>query len=114
MNDFLDEREGGVLKLSGDLTIQNAARLRMVLLDALKAGELRLDLSAVTRADVSGLQLLCSAHMTSCSSVSKFLLAGSLSEALGEAAARAGFARLDSCPFTASSPCLWSGGKADE
>jgi anti-anti-sigma regulatory factor len=65
MSNFRYERDGRVLKLSGELTIQNAESLKMTLLQALgRAGGLRLDLSAVTAVDAAGSQLLWSAFRT--------------------------------------------------
>ena len=59
-----EEREdSAVLRLSGDLMIQDAAELRSALIDVFAdAGTIDVDVSSVGRMDVSCLQLLCASH----------------------------------------------------
>ena len=54
-----------LLKLSGSVTIGQAAGLKEALLEALGgARELRLDLARVTEIDLTGLQLLCATQLS--------------------------------------------------
>jgi ABC-type transporter Mla MlaB component len=54
-----------LLKLSGSVTIGEAAGLRQALVKALEAAdELRLDLGGVTEIDLTGLQLLCATQLS--------------------------------------------------
>ena len=59
---FTQEKENGntLLKIEDDLSIYDVAGIRQALLGCLESeGGLALDLSAVTRCDAAGLQLLC-------------------------------------------------------
>jgi anti-sigma B factor antagonist len=47
-----------LLRLDGELTIYRASELKPLLLDPLLAGDLEIDLSAVTEIDSAGVQLL--------------------------------------------------------
>jgi len=55
--------DSGILKIEGELTIQNAKSLKQALMDALdKLQVCRLDLNSLTRIDLAAIQLLYSAH----------------------------------------------------
>ena len=67
-DDCITEDRMGVriVRLTGDLTISRADEMRSALLESLKGAEhIEIDLSSVEDADLSCLQLLCSAHRTS-------------------------------------------------
>jgi anti-anti-sigma factor len=54
-----------VVYVEGELALPAAGGLRLVLMEAMKAGQATvLDASGVTALDLCGLQLLCSAHRT--------------------------------------------------
>jgi ABC-type transporter Mla MlaB component len=56
-------RQGKLLKLKGELTIDSAARLRETLLDLLDTGEeLEISLREVEEIDLACIQVLCAAH----------------------------------------------------
>lgn len=60
---FQQSGDTGALAVSGALTIEDAAELKSVLVDALAvSSRLVLDLAEVEAADLCCLQLLCSAH----------------------------------------------------
>jgi anti-anti-sigma regulatory factor len=55
-----------ILRFTGDLTISRACEVKTALLESLKEAEgVEVDLSSVGEADLSCLQVLCSAHRTS-------------------------------------------------
>ncbi len=67
----------GVLSAEGELTIQHASEMRTALLNALESvGHVRLNFEKVTEIDLSCLQLLCSAHLTSARTHKQLTLAG--------------------------------------
>ena len=56
----------GVLSAEGELTIRHAGEMRTALLNSLESvGHVRLNFEKVTEVDLSCLQLLCSAYLTS-------------------------------------------------
>ncbi|MDE3166197.1 MAG: STAS domain-containing protein [Acidobacteriota bacterium] len=71
--------EGGarVLRVSGELSIANAAELRQALLGAMAGpGRAVLNLAALSSADLSGLQLLYSAHRSGRAADGRLEIAG--------------------------------------
>jgi len=99
-----------VLTLNGELTIQNAAVFRDVLLESLeKTGHLVLNLENVTEVDLSCLQLLCSAQMTTKEPDRRLTMDGGCPEAFRKAAAESGYLRDDVCkPSACNKSCLWT------
>lgn len=81
----------GVLVLSGEVTIERGADLREALLDVLaNFAAVRIDLSGVTAADLTLMQLLQSAAITARSRGVDLAATGPVSEAVAEAARRTG------------------------
>lgn len=99
---------GRTICAEGELSIATAARLQTALFDLLQPGSLTvLDASAVTAVDLTGLQLLCSAHRTYLANGAGFR-SGGMSEVLRDAAIAAGFeAPHSSCPNRREGNCLW-------
>lgn len=66
MEIVIDESgDAGTLNLDGELTIQNAEALKMVLLDALeRVQSCRLDVNSLTRLDLPAVQLIYSACLS--------------------------------------------------
>ncbi len=103
-----DAGDGAVLKLFGELTIENAESFKAILIQSMKGRNcLSLDLTSVTAADVAGLQLLCSAHKTASSLRQGFTVLGHMPSLLEEAATRAGYIRHEGCTKGADGQCLW-------
>jgi anti-sigma B factor antagonist len=67
--------EAGRAALSGEFTIAYAAALHEQLRDAVAAGRLHFDLSAVSECDSAGVQLLLSAHRSAQAQGGQLLLA---------------------------------------
>ncbi len=81
----------GVLVLSGEVTIERGADLREALLDVLGSfAAVRIDMSGVTAADLTLVQLLQSAAVTARSRGVDLATTGPVSEAVAEAARRTG------------------------
>lgn len=96
------------VKLEGELTIQRVAELKTCLVAALDDSDgLVIDLKDVGRADLTFLQLLCSAHRTA-QRVGKFVKLSEVSEAVDNAVTAAGFLRDNmACGQECSDSCLW-------
>lgn len=101
-----------VLNIAGEMTIAHAARLRTVLLDAIEgAGHVAVEIEKVSAIDLTGLQLLCSAHRTACQRGGTFeLLSVEQSEAVAEAAGIAGLLHQADCSGNEGKRCIWTGG----
>jgi len=92
----------GTLVLSGEWTIESAARLKQALQEACERFEsLALDLSGVTRVDLIFLQTVCAAQGELQSKGRELGTAGPVSAAVEELAEAAGF-RLGSVDH-----CFW-------
>ena len=92
----LEESAGmPVIRVGGAVSIATAAQLRRALLESWTSGRpAAIDLSGVTSADLSGLQLLYSARQTHARSGSGLVFQG-IPDWLHRAAAEAGFEPLD-------------------
>ena len=111
MIDFKIEQENGIktINVSGSLTIEDAAELKKVLLDSMTdADNVVFYLDNVTEADLSCLQLLCSAHKTFRHGNKRFTLSAGSTEAFNEAVKAAGFLRHMGCESECDKDCLWS------
>ncbi len=110
--EFTTEASGlGVVILDGDLTIDHAAGIKNILIQALEsAKEVSIRLRDVTAADISCLQLLCSAHKTAVKSDKKITLDDGCSEIFRQTVADAGFSRSRECQQNPYGSCFWSGG----
>ncbi|MEW5772589.1 MAG: STAS domain-containing protein [Thermodesulfobacteriota bacterium] len=92
MCELRQEGDRCVLALSGDFTVAEAAGLKESLAQALEAcQELAVDLSRVSRVDLTFLQLLRSAHVTLVQRGKALGCQGGTPPVVAEAADRAGF-----------------------
>lgn len=106
-----ESKNTGVLTLAGELNINNSGQLRDALLSSLKSVDsLVLDVTETTEIDLTGLQLLCSAHRSSIVSNKKLTIKGYKGGIVQEVADEAGFSN-NKCDFREkNSYCLWGGG----
>lgn len=90
--------QAGTLALEGIWTVERAGQLRRILLDALRENnEVVLNLEGVTGADLSCIQLLCSAHLLSIRENKHLTIDYKQSEALKQVVDDAGYARILGC-----------------
>lgn len=102
-----------VLKLSGGVTIGDAAALQSALVAGLEGGsELLVDLSGLTGVDLSGLQLLCAAHQSAVRDGKALHLTDGGNTIFREKAAAAGFLRDAGCVRDTSCSCIWVRGES--
>ncbi|QWV96002.1 STAS domain-containing protein [Geomonas nitrogeniifigens] len=102
-----------VLKVSGGVTICEARDFREALLAALEAApEVRVDVSALTGIDLTGLQLLCSAHQSAVRRGKSLHVFDGGNATFREAANGAGFQRHTGCPQDRACSCIWVGGES--
>ena len=101
------------VRLEGACGVERAAEIKEQLLAVLEedAERVELDLSGVTRADVSLQQIVCSAHRSFFRKGKKMVLSGGPTEAVQRVVQSGGFGsgcyfRRDLCPF--------QGGSGDE
>ncbi len=106
---FEDADAGGKrLKLSGDLTIQEAGEFRTILLGSLeKADSLSINVESVTAAELPCLQLLCSAHKTSIKQAKTLALDGHWPEPFFGAVRESGFAYRTGCSLQIKGKCIF-------
>ena len=106
-----DTPGNGIVVINGEMTIENAGEIRKLLLEALTgAEELRLDLKNVTHADLTGLQLICAAHISSIKLGKRFIVNVSDSDPLKKVVQDAGFLRHIGCSVDIGKTCIWTGG----
>jgi anti-anti-sigma regulatory factor len=113
MTDRVTEDKMGVriIRFTGDLTISRAEEVKSALLESLKGAErIEVDLASVEEADLSRLQLLCSAHRTS-GRLGKSFSIGGVSDAFDKAARGAGYHLICGCGLGAGGPCLFQPGR---
>lgn len=92
--------------LGGALTIGNAAAHRETMLDAFRSGgDARIRIEAATEADLSFVQLLCSAHRTFAAAGRDLSIEGSLPGSLRRVAEDSGIGRF-SCGSN-DKDCVW-------
>lgn len=105
------EKDGNktILILSGELTIESASELKNAFVQILEnTDHVFLDLKNVTEIDLSGLQLLCSAHRTSLHLKKSLGLADGYPQALSRAVEESGYlSRYSICVQERQENCLW-------
>jgi anti-anti-sigma regulatory factor len=94
--------------VTGELTSEHVAELRALLIKAIiNTDRVKVRCEGVTRADLSCLQLLCSAHRSAVRMNKEFLLVDGLEGALKDAAHAAGYVRTVGCRLDRGKSCLW-------
>ena len=110
MADIKVEKKGKerVLVINGGLTIEYAAELKDALQQSLKNARARKPGSDdVTEMDLSGLQLLCSAHKTSVNLKKTVELMQNTCEVSKETVRKSGYKRYTGCIKETEKSCLW-------
>jgi anti-anti-sigma regulatory factor len=107
---FRDQKSGkqGSITLDGNLTVNRAEELRMLLIKVLVgADRVHVDFGSVTDVDLSCLQLLCSAHRSASRMKRRLSLSGDWPEPFRQAVEDAGYMRLAGCHLDTDHSCLW-------
>jgi ABC-type transporter Mla MlaB component len=100
------------LKLTGSMTIGQAAQIKELLVAALgTASELSLDLTGVTEIDLTGLQLLEASHRSALSCGKLLSVNARGNQAYCDSVAAAGFLRTTGCAQDTNGTCIWVGGE---
>ncbi|RJR48263.1 MAG: STAS domain-containing protein [Desulfobacteraceae bacterium] len=103
--------DAGTLTLKGELTIQHSPRLREVLLRVLsETTSLSISLEGIREIDLSGLQVLCSAHRTAVDLRKSISVTGTWSEEIRNVVERAGYGTGRSCG-SMENGCFWKSGE---
>ncbi len=112
---FTREGRKAVLTFAGDLTVEHAEEIRTAFIEALaKTKVLSMVFTDVTAADLSFLELLCSAHRTALRLNKRLEFAGARPAAVIRAMAAAGFERQSGCKLDTGNSCLWVGREGKE
>lgn len=99
------------LRLTGRLTIEQAAGLKEALTLALDAArELQVDLSGITEIDLTGLQLLGASHRSSLTSGKHFTIEDGGNRSYLDTVDSSGFRRHVGCDLDTCGTCIWVGG----
>lgn len=97
-----------ILTIDGAVTIENVDKLKHVLQELVDSADtVVLDVKNVTEADLSCVQLLCSAHKTSIELKKSLALSGNCSEAFRKAVRDSGYAQHKGCKVDTNESCLW-------
>jgi len=106
--------ENGAVRFECDLTVENVASLKVLVMASLKEREeLVIDMSGIKDIDVAGLQLLCSAHKTALNMNKQFLLIGDGLPLFRQAVKDSGYTRNEGCASHGQGNCPWIGGEKD-
>jgi len=102
--------ETSVVRLEGCWSVERARELKQVLTEALKSADrIVLDLQYLAEADLSCLQLLCSAHGASFRLGKTLALHEKKSESFKRVVRDSGFKRNMGCDKAPGAHCLWIG-----
>jgi len=105
---IVDGGAATVVAIEGAMSIEHAGEIRDGLLQAFGAGKrVELSLAEVTEVDLSGLQLLCSAHRTSLARHLGFRVTGEENGRFAAMARAAGLPRHVGCPGDQFGTCVW-------
>jgi anti-anti-sigma regulatory factor len=97
----------GSLVLEGEMIIDHGEELKRFFLGALESrGSLDLNLEGVSKVDLFGLQVLCSAHQSAVKANKVLTLIGKQPEALRDAVVMAGYGSTVACSLDKT--CPWN------
>lgn len=95
------------LKIYGALTMINVAKLQTELIGVLDyAKTIKLDISGIKELDAAGMQLLCSAHISSIDINTEFNLIGD-NDQFWKMATASGHTRKSGCTHNSHNSCIW-------
>lgn len=98
----------GVLSFTGDLVLAEAQQTKQQLLEAIQeVDKLYLDLSRIDSADISFIQLLCSAHRECLVTHKEMYLQGEVSDTMDNFLEKAGYTKHHGCVSDLRATCLW-------
>lgn len=101
-----------IVKIAGEMTVPFASEIRENLVAAFEqSGTITADLNDVTEMDVSGLQILCSAHRSSILMNKEFRIVGREKDRVWESANASGQLRQRGCAQDICGTCIWTGGR---
>ena len=107
-----DNEKNKVLALSGDLTVLNAELFKTTLINAMENKEnLVLNFTNITGADISCLQIVCSAHKKAVNSNQTIKIDDNPSIIFNNALRDSGFLRQKGCQLEIQERCLLAGNK---
>ena len=99
----------GRLVLEGELNLCRIRQLHEELRSSMEnVRKLDVDISGVVEADLSFLQLLCSAHRTAVKTGKTLNLMNDIPEAVRQAMEANGYSRQNSCSLDIGKTCLWT------
>jgi ABC-type transporter Mla MlaB component len=105
---FNKSGNAGTITLNGELTLPYAEELKHVIIKAvLDVDDLSFAFADVEAADLSLLQLLCSAHRSAVRLHKKVGFSGALPKPFTDTVEAAGFSRLKGCKLDCEKSCLW-------
>lgn len=110
MADIQRKQEGdrAIVTVSGDATVSSAAALKKELVAALQAASaVDVVVENITAADITFLQLLCSAHRTAAARNKALTVTGLAQERMSAMLLRTGFSRQTGCQENTRTSCLW-------
>ncbi len=103
------QNDSGRLVLKGELTLENIRPLYEDMKDILeKANHLVVDVSEASDADLSFLQLLCSAHRTAMKTGKTLAFAEIIPDIVKKAMADNGYTGQSRCSLDLNHTCLWA------
>jgi len=109
-----DKDDIKILRVQGNLSIQDASVLRNCLLEAFGSTEsLLLDLTEAQAVDLACIQVLCSAHKTFSKAQKSISITGKIPEGIVRALSSVALIP-DACDRESHGPCLWATGGEDE
>jgi anti-anti-sigma factor len=109
--ELIKKEEESILFLNGELTLPYAAQFKNELTQALDSAQrLIIDTRGLSAIDLSGLQLLCSAHQSALASGKELSLGPDQAEVVRRKRAQAGFGGGHLCGREEKMECFWNGG----
>jgi ABC-type transporter Mla MlaB component len=104
----IESDNSAVLTIDGELTVTRAEELRAMLISALEnADSITVRFKNIIEADLSCLQLFCSAHRSAIDLNKSLTVSRENSEVFRLAAEAAGFSRKKGCILDFEDTCLW-------
>ena len=111
---IIEKETATEVAISGAMTIEQIDQVRVGLLEAFNLGKsVQVSLAAVTDVDLTGLQLLCSAHRTAMAREQDFSVSSGGCQALSSVAKVAGMLRHIGCPQDICGTCVWKSPAVD-